>query len=280
LRSKYSIWGNPGADVDVLGLKLAYKFVHTLGLTEAPKPSVSGMELRNAFRQETARPGSRDQQLTMTQASSSPAANGTPRFDPGVAHLARVWIGGKDHYPADRKAADEVAACRPQVVAGARANRAYLARAVRYLAGPCGVRQFLDIGPGLPAPGATHTVAQAIAPASKIVYVDNDRCKSGCGHARWARFQSVLGVSWHRWPAADESAQSRGGLAVLRCPALGSRSVLLRLCFDARVGCRNDEHNPSAGRVGWGPARHHGHVWSRPCGCERECERRVCALYA
>jgi hypothetical protein len=85
-----------------------------------------------------------------------------------------VWIGGKDHYPADRKAAEEVAACRPQVVAGARANRAFLARAVRYLAGRQGIRQFLDIGPGLPAPGSTHEVAQSIAPESRVVYVDND----------------------------------------------------------------------------------------------------------
>jgi hypothetical protein len=94
-----------------------------------------------------------------------------------VAHPARVysvWIGGKDHYPADRKAAAEVAACRPQAAAGARANRAFLARATRYLAETRGVRQFLDIGPGFPAPDSTHKVAQAIAPESKIVYVDND----------------------------------------------------------------------------------------------------------
>jgi len=98
-------------------------------------------------------------------------------FTPGVPQPARVysvWIGGKDHYPADRNVAEKVAACRPQVVAGARANRAFLTRVVRYLAGPCGVRQFLDIGPGLPAPGATHAVAQAMAPESRIVYVDND----------------------------------------------------------------------------------------------------------
>jgi S-adenosyl methyltransferase len=135
------------------------------------------MELRNAFRQETARPGSREQQSTMTQASPSPAADGTPRFDPRVAHPARVynvWLGGKDGLAADRKAAEEVAACRPQVIGGARANRAFLARAVRYLAGQRGVRQFLDIGPGLPAPGNTHEVAQAMAPESKIVYVDSD----------------------------------------------------------------------------------------------------------
>jgi SAM-dependent methyltransferase len=101
----------------------------------------------------------------------------TRRFDPQVPHPARVynvWLGGKDGLAADRKAAEEVAACRPQVVAGARANRAFLARAVRYLAGQRGIRQFLDIGPGLPAPGNTHEVAQAIAPDSKIVYVDND----------------------------------------------------------------------------------------------------------
>jgi S-adenosyl methyltransferase len=101
----------------------------------------------------------------------------SPRFDPGFAHPARVynvWLGGKDGLSADRKAAAEVAACRPQVVAGARANRAFLARVVRYLAGERGIRQFLDIGPGLPAPGNTHDVAQAVAPESKIVYVDND----------------------------------------------------------------------------------------------------------
>jgi S-adenosyl methyltransferase len=100
-----------------------------------------------------------------------------PRFSPEVAHPARVynvWLGGKDHYPADRRAAEEVAACRPEVTVGARANRAFLARAVRYLAGPCGIRQFVDIGPGLPAPGATHTVAQAIDPQCRVVYVDND----------------------------------------------------------------------------------------------------------
>jgi hypothetical protein len=100
-----------------------------------------------------------------------------PRFSPELAHPARVynlWLGGKDHFPADRKVAEEVAAHRPQVVAGTRANRAFLARAVHYLAGQRGVRQFLDIGPGLPAPGATHEVAQAIAPESKIVYVDSD----------------------------------------------------------------------------------------------------------
>src|SRR5215471_18655837 len=99
------------------------------------------------------------------------------RFDPDTPHPARVynyWLAGKDHFPADRRAAEEVMRHRPEVVAGARANRAFLARAVRYLARECGIRQFLDIGTGLPAPGSTHEVAQAIAPSCRIVYVDND----------------------------------------------------------------------------------------------------------
>jgi O-methyltransferase involved in polyketide biosynthesis len=83
------------------------------------------------------------------------------------------WLGGKDHYPADRAAADEVARHRPQVAAGARANRAFLARAVHYLAS-AGIRQYLDIGTGLPAPGATHQIAQDTDPRCAVVYVDND----------------------------------------------------------------------------------------------------------
>jgi hypothetical protein len=115
--------------------------------------------------------------LIMTPRDDPLSLSGTPRFDPGIPHSARiynVWLGGKDGLAADRKAAAEVAACRPQVVAGAQATRAFLARTVRYLAGPCGIRQFLDIGPGLPAPGSTHEVAQSIAPESRVVYVDSD----------------------------------------------------------------------------------------------------------
>src|SRR5215475_12896066 len=99
------------------------------------------------------------------------------RFDPSVPNPARIysyWLGVKDHYAADREVAEEVIRRRPQVVAGARANRAFLARVVRYLAGECGIRQFLDIGTGLPAPDNTHEVAQAVAADSRIVYVDND----------------------------------------------------------------------------------------------------------
>ncbi len=94
-----------------------------------------------------------------------------------VPHPARVynaWLGGKDNYAADRHAAGEVMRRSPQVVAGALANRHFLARVVRFLAAECGIREFIDIGAGLPAPDNTHEVAQRIAPASQIVYVDND----------------------------------------------------------------------------------------------------------
>ena len=110
----------------------------------------------------------------MTTRDTDPAV---PGFEPAVAHPARVynaWLGGKDHFAPDREAAQKVAGCRPQVVAGARANRQFLGRVVRYLAGTRGVSQFLDIGTGLPAPGNTHEQAQALNPAARVVYADND----------------------------------------------------------------------------------------------------------
>jgi hypothetical protein len=100
------------------------------------------------------------------------------RFDTSVAHSARVygyWLGGKDYFPPDRKAAEDVMRLRPQVVASARANRAFLGRVVRYLAAEAGIRQFLDVGTGLPAPGGTHEVAQRATPDSRVVYCDNDQ---------------------------------------------------------------------------------------------------------
>ncbi len=100
-----------------------------------------------------------------------------PSFDTTVAHPARVYdylLGGRDNYEADRDAAEQAKAVMPSVMAGARANRAFLRRAVEYLAGEAGIRQFLDIGTGLPTADNTHEVAQRIAPDSRIVYVDND----------------------------------------------------------------------------------------------------------
>ena len=99
------------------------------------------------------------------------------RFDVSVAHIARVynyWLGGKDHFTADRIAGENTIAVYPGIRLSARANRAFLARAVRHLADAEGIRQFLDIGTGLPTANNTHEVAQAAAPDSRIVYVDND----------------------------------------------------------------------------------------------------------
>src|ERR1700722_1546230 len=115
--------------------------------------------------------------IQASQSQSHPSAHCDPAFDPLVAHPARVynvWLGGKDYYAADRDAALRGAESRPQVVAGARANRQFLGRVVRYLAGQQGVSQFLDIGTGLPAPDNTHEVAQALDPGARIVYADND----------------------------------------------------------------------------------------------------------
>ncbi|HCU93662.1 MAG TPA: hypothetical protein DHU96_13405, partial [Actinobacteria bacterium] len=102
---------------------------------------------------------------------------GNPAFDTSVAHLARVydyWLGGKDNYAADRQAGDAVIQVYPGMAASVRANRAFLARTVRFLAGEMGVRQFLDIGTGIPTSDNTHEVAQSVAPSCRIVYVDND----------------------------------------------------------------------------------------------------------
>ena len=105
----------------------------------------------------------------------SPAAPDT--FDTSVAHIARVynyWLGGKDNYAADREAAEQVMSAYPVINTSVRAQRAFLGRAVRYLVTEAGVRQFLDIGTGLPSANNTHEVAQQEAPESRVVYVDND----------------------------------------------------------------------------------------------------------
>jgi hypothetical protein len=102
---------------------------------------------------------------------------GTLPFDPSVAHQARMYdyiLGGKDNYAADRAAMDAALKVWPDMAYGARANRAFLGRAVRYLASDVGIRQFLDIGTGIPTADNTHEVAQAIAPESRVAYVDYD----------------------------------------------------------------------------------------------------------
>jgi len=108
---------------------------------------------------------------------SAPVRDKAAQIDVRRAHSARVydyWLGGKDNFAADREAAEEAIAASPGIVADARANRAFLARSVRFLARERGVRQFLDIGTGLPSPPDTHDTAQSIDPAARVVYIDND----------------------------------------------------------------------------------------------------------
>jgi hypothetical protein len=100
-----------------------------------------------------------------------------PDFDTSVAHNARVWnywLGGKDNFEADREAGDRVFAMFPDIVLVARSDRAFLGRAVRFLTAEAGIRQFLDIGTGLPTADNTHEVAHRLKPGSRVVYVDND----------------------------------------------------------------------------------------------------------
>jgi len=100
-----------------------------------------------------------------------------PKLDTSVPQTARIWnhlLGGKDNFAVDREVGDQIIASLPQLAENARLSRAYLARAVRYLTGEAGIRQFLDIGTGLPTADNTHEVAQAVAPDARIVYVDND----------------------------------------------------------------------------------------------------------
>ena len=99
-----------------------------------------------------------------------------PAFDVSVAHQARIynyWLGGKDNYAADRKAAELAIQAYPAVATGALANRQFLARAVRHMASQ-GIRQFLDLGTGIPSANNTHEVAQQVSPESRVVYVDYD----------------------------------------------------------------------------------------------------------
>jgi len=114
---------------------------------------------------------------TTAASERTPESSGAPSFDTSVAHVARVynyWLGGKDNFAADRAAAEQAISAFPDIVHSARANRAFLRRAVTYLAGTAGIRQFLDIGTGIPSANNTHEVAQSVAADCRVVYVDND----------------------------------------------------------------------------------------------------------
>ena len=112
-----------------------------------------------------------------TPGSTAPGPERPLAHYASVAHVARVYdylLGGKDYFAVDREAAEQAMRINPDIVSTARANRAFLSRTTSYLVGEAGIRQFLDIGTGIPAASNTHEVAQQEAPETKIVYVDND----------------------------------------------------------------------------------------------------------
>jgi hypothetical protein len=114
----------------------------------------------------------------VTEDSPHPPGRRPPAaIDDSVPQSARIWnywLGGKDNYPVDREVADQFREVYPPIIDIARAQRYFLARAVRHLAGEAGIRQFLDIGTGLPTVDNTHEIAQRVVPEARIAYVDND----------------------------------------------------------------------------------------------------------
>jgi len=142
-----------------------------------------------------------------------------PDIDTSKPHPARMYdyyIGGKNHFAADRAVADRALAAWPSGRIGLRENRKFLGRVVRYLAAEAGVRQFLDIGSGLPASDNVHEVAQKVAPASRVVYIDNDPMV--LTHARALLDSSPEGRT------AYVQADLRSPLSILSSPAV--RDVL------------------------------------------------------
>jgi hypothetical protein len=130
----------------------------------------------------------------LTQLEDGVGDDRTARVDTSVPSPARIYdyfLGGKDNYPADREVAEQVLAIAPVTRAVVRDNRAFLRRVVRFLAREAGVRQFVDLGSGLPTQGNVHEVAQAIAPDSRVVYVDNDAMVVSHGRALLAGDSTV-----------------------------------------------------------------------------------------
>jgi S-adenosyl methyltransferase len=143
------------------------------GVGRSRPDHVPGPATVRSHRPEADSSGPADQGSAAADADRQPP----PGIDASVATAARMydyWLGGHDNFAADRIAALKVSDSMPGAPLGARANRAFLGRAVRFLAGEAGIRQFLDLGTGLPTKGNVHQVAQAIAPDARVVYVDND----------------------------------------------------------------------------------------------------------
>jgi hypothetical protein len=176
-------------------------------------------------------------------ASGSPA-DSVPGIDVSKPHPARMYdyyIGGKNHFAADRLVADKALASWPAGRIGLRENRAFLGRAVRYLAAEAGIRQFLDLGSGLPATNNVHEVAQQVCPSARVVYVDNDPLV--LAHAR-----ALLTPVSSEGRTAYVQADVRDPAAILSSPTV--RSVLdfsqpIALMLVAVLHFLPDEDKPS-----------------------------------
>jgi hypothetical protein len=121
--------------------------------------------------------GNQERQNLVAENSPSPDEE-RPKIDTSVPQSARVWnywLGGKDNFAVDREIGDQIRAANPHIAEIAVAQRAFLVRTVTHLTRELGIRQFLDVGTGLPTANNTHEVAQSVAPESRIVYVDHDR---------------------------------------------------------------------------------------------------------
>ncbi|GAA2781932.1 SAM-dependent methyltransferase [Streptomyces rameus] len=132
----------------------------------------------------------------MPDPATTPEPATHQKIDTSVPHSARIWnywLGGKDNYPVDEAAGDAYTAVFPGIVTIARSSRAFLRRNIAYLVSEAGIRQFLDIGTGLPTAENTHEVAQRLAPGARIVYVDNDPMV--LAHARALLYSSAEGAT-------------------------------------------------------------------------------------
>ena len=149
---------------------------------------------------------------------------GSAGLNTSVPNVARIYdyiLGGKDNFAADRRAAQQLLAALPDIAGVVRDNRSFIGRVVRFLAGEAGIRQFLDLGAGLPTQSCVHEMAQAIAPDARVVYVDNDPVV--CSHG-----QALLG---QRDTVGVALGDLRRPAEILRHPA-----VLAKLDFSQPVG--------------------------------------------
>ena len=164
-----------------------------------------------------------------------------PRLDAGVVSPARrwnYWLGGKDHFQVDRDSGDRIAGAYPAIRTAAQEGRAFHNRTIRFLAREAGIRQFLDIGTGLPAPDNTHEVAQAIAPQARVVYVDNDPMV--LAHARALMIGSAEGATNYIDADLNDPAAILGAPELAATLDLGEPVAIL--LYAVLHFIRDDEH--------------------------------------